>query len=245
MDNNCDFYFFFIILPKILIMWATLVNAAAIIVGGIIGTVFNRALPQRYQVILFQGLGLFVVVLGISMSIKMEYVLVSVFSIILGGLIGEFLRIDKQLYTFGEWIKRSLKFKNEKFTEGFVSTSLIYCIGAMAVLGSIEAGTGNFPTILLTKSAMDGFSAIAFAAAMGFGVIFSAIPVFLYQGSITVITLLFADALNMAIINEMSAVGGILIVGIGINLLEIKEIKIVNLLPSLVLVIVLMMIFQS
>ena len=226
-----------------LCMLGTIVNASAIIVGGFIGTVFNRALPQRYQSIIFQGLGLFVVVLGISMSIKMQHILISVFSIILGGILGELLRLDKQLNNFGEWIKRKLKFKNENFTDGFVSTSLIYCIGAMAVLGAIEDGTGNFPTILLTKSALDGFSAIAFAAALGIGVVFSAIPVVIYQGTITLITILFADSLNMAIVSEMSAVGGILIVGIGINILEIKEIKVVNLLPSLVLVIIFMMIF--
>jgi len=224
-------------------MWGTLVNAAAIIVGAIIGTVFNRSLPQRYLSIIFQGMGLFVVVLGISMTIKMEHMLVSVFSLLLGGLAGELLKLDKQLNTFGEWLKRSLRFKNEKFTEGFVSASLIYCIGAMAVLGAIEEGTGNFPAILLTKSVMDGFSSIAFAAALGIGVMFSSIPVALYQGIITLIAFLFAGSLNMAIVNELSAVGGILIVGLGINILEIKEIKVVNLLPALVFVIVFMVIF--
>jgi len=139
--------------------------------------------------------------------------------------------------------KRNFRFKSERFTEGFVSASLIYCIGAMAVLGAIEEGAGNFPTILLTKSVMDGFSSIAFAAALGVGVIFSSIPVAVYQGIITLIAFLFADSLNMSIVNELSAVGGILIIGLGINILEIKDIKVVNLLPALVFVIVLMLIF--
>ena len=224
-------------------MWGTLVNAAVIIAGGLIGTVFNRSLPQRYLSIIFQGMGLFVVVLGVSMSIKMEHVLICVFSLLLGGLSGELLKIDKQLNTFGEWLKRNFRFKSERFTEGFVSASLIYCIGAMAVLGAIEEGAGNFPTILLTKSVMDGFSSIAFAAALGVGVIFSSIPVAVYQGIITLIAFLFADSLNMSIVNELSAVGGILIIGLGINILEIKDIKVVNLLPALVFVIVLMLIF--
>ena len=224
-------------------MWGNLINTASIIVGGLIGIVFHRTLPQRYQAIIFQGMGLFIVALGISMSIKMEHVLISVFSLLLGGLTGELLKIDKQINTFGEWLKRSLNFKTEKFTNGFVSTSLIYCTGAMAVLGAIEEGTGNFPTILLTKSAMDGFSSIAFAATLGVGVIFSAVPVFIYQGAIVLVTFLFADTVNMEIINELSAVGGMLIVGLGFNILEIKEIKVVNLLPSLIFVIVLMMIF--
>jgi uncharacterized membrane protein YqgA involved in biofilm formation len=224
-------------------MWGTLVNAAAIIVGGLTGSVFNKTLPQRYQTIIFQGIGLFIVILGISMSIKMEHILVSVFSLLLGGLVGELLRIDKQLNIFSDWMKRSLRITSEKFTDGFVSATLIYCSGAMAVLGAIEEGTGNFPVILLTKSAMDGFSAVALAAALGFGVIFSSISVAIYQGLITLIAFLFANALNMEIINELSAVGGILIVGLGINILEIKEIKVVNLLPSLVFVIVFMLIF--
>ena len=223
-------------------MLGNLVNVAAIIVGGLLGTVFNRSLPPRYQAIIFQGMGLFVVVLGVSMAIKMEHILVCVFSLLIGGITGEALKLDQQINVFGEWLKRSLKFKSEKFTNGFVSTSLIYCTGAMAVLGAIEEGTGSFPVILLTKSAMDGFSAIAFAAALGIGVIFSAIPVAIYQGTITLIAFLFADAFNMEIINELSAVGGILLVGLGINILEIKDIKVVNLLPSLVIVIILMMI---
>jgi len=224
-------------------LWGNLINAVAIIVGGLIGTVFHNALPQRYQAIIFQGMGLFIVVLGVTMSVKMEHVLLSVFSLLLGGLTGEFLNLDKQLNTFGEWLRRSLKFKSEKFTKGFVSTSLIYCIGAMAVLGAIEEGTGKFPTILLTKSAMDGFSSIAFASVLGFGVIFSSIPVAIYQGTIVLITFLFSDMFNMAIVNELSAVGGILIVGLGINILEIREIKVINMLPSLVYIIILMVIF--
>jgi len=224
-------------------MLGNLVNVGAIIVGGFIGTVFHRALPHRYQAIVFQGTGLFVLILGISMSIKMEHVLISVFSLILGGLSGESIRIDKQINIFGEWLKRSLKFKSEKFTNGFVSASLLYCTGAMAVLGAIEEGVGNFPTILLTKSTMDGFISIVLAATLGVGVIFSAISVAIYQGTITLIAFLFANTLNMAVVNELSAVGGILLAGLGFSMLDIKKIEVVNLLPSLVFVIVLMMIF--
>ena len=220
-----------------------LVNVAAILVGGFVGTFFNRSLPQRYQTIIFQGMGLFIVALGVSMSIKMEHVLITVFSLLLGGLSGELLQLDKQINTLGEWIKRNLKFKSEKFTEGFVSTSLLFSIGAMSVLGAIEEGTGGFPNILLTKSVMDGFSSIAFASAFGVGVMFSAVTVGVYQGTITLIVFLFAKNIDIAIINELTAVGGILLVGIGINMLEIKEIKVVNLLPALIFAIVLMIIF--
>ena len=226
-------------------MFGTVVNTIAIIIGGFAGTVFNKNLPQRYQSIIFQGIGLFIVALGFSMAIKMERVLISVFSLLLGGLAGEFFKLDKQINTLGEWLKRSLRFKSEKFTAGFVSASLIYCIGAMAILGAIEEGTGNYPAILLTKSVMDGFSSVAFAAALGIGVIFSAASVAIYQGGITLIVFLFADNIDAAIVNELSAVGGILLIGLGINLLEIKDIKVVNLLPALVFVVLLMLIFVN
>ena len=224
-------------------MFGNIINTAAIIVGGFIGTVFNRALPQRYQTIIFQGMGLFVLALGISMAIKMEHVLISVFSLLLGGLVGEFFRLDIQINKFGDWLKRKLKFKSDRFTEGFVSASLIYCTGAMAVLGAIEEGTGQFPTILLTKSVMDGFSSIAFASALGIGVVFAAGSTAIYQGAIILFVMLFADTINTAIVNELSAVGGVLLVGLGIDLLEIKKIKVVNLLPALVFVVVMMLIF--
>jgi len=224
-------------------MLGNLVNAVAIIVGGLIGTLFNKALPGRYHTIIFQAMGLFIVCLGISMSLKMEHILISIFSLLLGALTGEFLRLDKQINALGEWLKRSLKFKSERFTEGFVSASLIYCIGAMAVLGAIEEGTGQFPTILLTKSVMDGFSSVAFAAALGIGVVFSAASTAIYQGSIVLFVFLFADTIDITIVNELSAVGGVLLVGLGINILEIKEIRVINLLPSLIFVILLMLIF--
>ena len=224
-------------------MLGTVVNTIAIIIGGFAGTVFNKKLPQRYQTIIFQGIGLFIVALGVSMAIKMEHVLISVFSLLLGGLVGEFFKLDKQINTLGEWLKRSLRFKSEKFTAGFVSASLIYCIGAMAILGAIEEGTGNYPAILLTKSVMDGFSSVAFAAALGIGVIFSAASVAVYQGGITLMVFLFAENINATIVNELSAVGGILLIGLGVNILEIKDIKVVNLLPALVFVVLLMLIF--
>jgi len=225
-------------------MWGNLVNAVAIIVGGLIGTFFNRALPERYHTIIFQAMGLFIICLGISMSIKMNYVLISIFSLLLGALTGEFLRLDKQINKLGEWLKRSLKFKSERFTEGFVSASLIYCIGAMAVLGAIEEGTGQYPTIFLTKSVMDGFSSIAFASALGIGVVFSAASTAIYQGAIVLFVFLFADTIDVKIVNELSAVGGVMLVGLGINILEIKKIRVVNLLPALVFVVVFMLIFN-
>jgi len=224
-------------------MWGTLVNGAAIIVGGALGTLLNRNLPERYHSIVFQAMGLFVIVLGVSMAIKMQEMLLCVLALLLGGLLGEALRLDKQSERLGDWLKRKLNMKSERFSEGFVNTSLLYCIGAMAILGAIEEGSGQFPTLYLTKSVMDGFSAIAFGAAMGVGVLFSAGPVILYQGGLTGLVLLFGGLMDAAIINEISALGGLLLVGLGIDLLKIQHIRVVNLLPALLVVIPLLVYF--
>lgn len=224
-------------------MWGTVVNSAAIIAGGLIGTFFNKSLPKRFQSIVFQAMGLCTIVIGITMALKMEYMLFCVLSLLAGGLLGELLKLDKQLDKLSEWIKRKVKIKNERFSEGFVSTSLLFCVGAMAILGAVEEGSGQHPNLLLTKSVMDGFSSIAFAAAFGVGVIFSSIPVFIYQGTLTLLVIFFGSLLSQTIINELSAVGGVLLIGLGINLLEIKQIKILNLLPSLIFVGVLVWLF--
>ncbi len=159
-------------------MWGTVVNAAAIIAGGLIGTFFNKSLPKRFQSIVFQAMGLCVITIGIAMALKMQHMLFCVLSLLVGGLLGELLKLDTQLEKLSAWIKRKVKIKNERFSEGFISTSLLFCVGAMAILGSVEEGSGHHPNLLLTKSVMDGFSSIAFAAAFGVGVIFSSVPVF-------------------------------------------------------------------
>lgn len=217
-------------------MWGTIINSAAIIAGGLIGTFFNKSLPKRFQTIVFQAMGLCTIVIGTSMALKMEHMLFCVLSLMAGGLLGELLRLDTQLDKLSEWVKRKVKIKNERFSEGFVSTSLLFCVGAMAILGSVEEGSGQYPNLLLTKSVMDGFSSIAFAAAFGVGVIFSSVPVFIYQGSLTLLVILFGSLLSDSVINELSAVGGVLLIALGINLLDIKPIKVLNLLPSLIFV---------
>ena len=226
-------------------MWGTIINSAAIVAGGLIGTFFNKGLPKRFQSIVFQAMGLFTILLGVSMALKMEHMLLCVLSLLMGGLLGELLGLDTLLERLSGWIKRKVKVKNERFSEGFISTSLLFCVGAMAILGAIEEGSGQYPNLLLTKSVMDGFSSIAFAAALGIGVIFSAIPVLIYQGVLTLLVILFGSLLSEGIINELSAVGGVLLIGIGINLLEIKQIKVINLIPSLIFIGVLVWLFGS
>lgn len=224
-------------------MLGTIVNAAAIVVGGFVGSLLKKGLPQRYEAIVFQALGLFTLVISLSMVLKMQQMLLCVFSLLIGALVGEFFRLDQKVLGFGEWLKAKVRLKNEKFSEGFIAASLLYCVGSMAILGAIEEGSGKFPLLLLTKSVMDGFTAIAFASAFGYGVLFSAISVFIYQAGLTLLFILFGTLLSEPVINELTAVGGILLLGLAFDLLGMKKIKVVNLLPSLIVIIVLAYIF--
>ncbi|MFC2100667.1 DUF554 domain-containing protein [Bacteroidota bacterium] len=218
-------------------MIGTIINAGAVITGGIIGIFINHRLPERFTKIVFQGIGLFTIFLGISLAIKTNNFLLMIFSIVIGAIIGELIDIEKYIDRFANYLKRKVKAKNSKFTEGFITAFLLYCVGSMTILGSIEEGLGNPPRLLLSKSILDGFSSIALAAALGFGVILSAIPLLLYQGFLTLFASYLNSYLEQVYIDELSAVGGILLIGLGITILEIKKIKIINMLPALIIVI--------
>ncbi|SEC15412.1 DUF554 domain-containing protein [Paenibacillus sp. GP183] len=225
-------------------LWGTIVNALAIIVGGLLGILLPR-ISEGMRNTVMQGLGLAVVVLGITMALKSNNFLIVIISLVLGGILGEWLRIELRLQQLGKWLEKqvgkvSVKTAGQSgIAEGFVTATLVYCIGAMAIIGSIDSGLRHDHGILYTKSMLDGFSSIIFASTLGIGVIFSAVPVLLYQGAIAVaatfITLMISDASLNAIIVEVTAVGGILIIGIGINILLIKKINVANLLPSLLI----------
>lgn len=221
----------------------SIVNALAIIGGAVIGCWLQSRFPERIRAIVFQGLGLCVLLIGIQMALKVENILLVIFAVLLGGITGELLRLDTLLERIGNWVKRIIGSKNERFTDGLVTTSLIYCIGAMAIIGSLEEGINGDPTILFTKSILDGFASIAFAATYGSGVLFSCIPVFVYQGSMTIGASFFQQYFSDMMIAQVTACGGLLIVGIGINLLELTEIRLANLLPSLAYVVVLTALF--
>ncbi len=159
----------------------SLVNAAAIIAGSLIGCMLHSRFPERIRTIVFQGLGLCVLLIGFKMAFKAQDILVVLFSILLGGIIGELIRLDTLFERLGNRLKQVIGSSNPKFTEGLITASLIFCIGAMAIVGSIEEGIRNNPTILYTKSILDGFASVALASSFGTGVLFSAIPVLIYQ----------------------------------------------------------------
>jgi uncharacterized protein len=217
-------------------MIGTLVNTAAVIVGGSLGMFIKHRLPEKYVRIYFQAVGLFTIVLGSSMSLKMAFPLMVVASLACGGILGEWLQLEEKTNRLGETLKKKLRFSNERFTEGLVTAFLLFCMGSMSIIGAIEEGFGKTSDLLLTKSLMDGFSALMLASALGIGVVFSSIPLLLFQGGITLMVWMFAKDIPTIYINEITAVGGILLIGLGISILEIRKLNIINLLPSLVFI---------
>lgn len=226
-------------------MIGTLINAAAVIIGGSIGMIINNKLPERFTKIVFQGIGLFTVFLGVSLALKTNNFLIMIFSIVLGAISGELMKLEKYIDKFAVYLKKKVKSRNDKFAEGFITAFLLYCVGSMTILGSIEEGLGNPPRLLLSKSILDGFSSVALASALGVGVVFSAIPLLIYQGILTLFAAYLENVLDTVYIDELSATGGILLIGLGITILEIKRIKIINMLPALVFVIILTYIFLN
>jgi len=216
------------------VITGTLINISTIIAGSLLGMLFRSKLPQRFIQIVFQGIGLFTIVLGVAMSLRSNHLLVMVFSMIAGGV-----RLETKVEHVADIMKHKLKVGNERFSEGMVTAFLLYCMGSLTILGAIDEGLGNGSSLLITKSIMDGFASIALASAFGVGVAFSVIPLLIYQGGLTLLTIFLGNYFSEAITNDMTAVGGILLVGLGINILEIKKIKVLNMLPALLVAILL------
>jgi len=217
-------------------MIGTLVNTAAVIVGGAIGLLLKKNMPQRITTIYFQAVGLFTLAIGISMVVKMDHILIVVASMALGSLLGEWLNIEAGAEKLSEYLKNKFRIGSDKFSEGLITAFLLFCIGSMTILGTIQEGTGGSSDLLFTKSLMDFFSAILLASAFGFGVIISAIPLFIFQTILTLIAMYAGRFFTPEIIQGLTSVGGILLIGLGINILEIKKLRIMNMLPALVVV---------
>lgn len=225
-------------------MYGTIVNSLAIIAGSMVGVLFQHRFPKKIQQIVFQGLGLSAFLIGIQMALKVQHILPLIFSLIIGGIVGESINLDMKMEHFGNWLKSIIKSKDARFTDGFVAASILFCVGAMAILGPMDEGIRGDKTILLTKSILDGFASIALAASMGIGVAFSAIPILLYQGGIAVLAGFSQNFFTSNMIQQLTAVGGILIVGISMNILEIKKINVTNLLPAIILSVLFSLFFK-
>ena len=225
-------------------MLGTLVNAAAVIVGGSLGLVLKKNMPQRITTIYFQAVGLFTLAIGITMVMKMEDILIVVGSMALGSLIGEWLNLEEKTEILSEFLKIKLRIGNEKFSEGLITAFLLFCIGSMTIVGAIDEGIRGSHELLFTKSLMDFFSAILLASAFGVGVVFSSLPLLIFQGSITLVAMWASSFFTPSIIQGLTSVGGILLIGLGINILEIKKLRVMNMLPSLLIVVILLWLFS-
>ncbi len=225
----------------------TFINMATVTIGSLIGMYLQNSFPSNIQAIIFQAIGLSTILIGMQMSLKIPdgYLLILIFSLIGGGVFGELIQLDAGLQSLSESLKTSLHISSENFTEGLITAFLLFCIGSMTIVGAIEEGISGKRELLMVKSLLDGITSIAFASTYGIGVLFSIIPMLIFQGGMTVLAVQLQSLFTEKIIAILSAVGGMLIIGIGINLLQLGTINIENLLPSLGLAVLLSAIYEQ
>ena len=216
-------------------MLGTFANVAAIIVGGLIGALLKNGLSAKISDTVLKGLALCVLLVGIINALKVSNLLLVFIAVVIGAIIGEWLDLDQKLKALGDGVAAKLKGRGGKVSEGFVTGSLLYCVGAMAIVGSLESGlSGNHQT-LYVKALLDGVVAIIFASTLGIGIVLSAFSVLLYQGAITLAAASLQPLLSEATKADMTSIGGLLIIGLGLNMLEQHNIKVANLLPAVFL----------
>ena len=217
-------------------MLGTIINVIAIILGSLIGIFFGSRLPAKLKDTVLAGMGLFIVGIGLQMFLKTENALIVLGAIVVGAVLGEWARLEDAFMTLGAWLEKKFTRGSEgsssRFVRAFLATTVLFCTGPMAVLGSISDGLQGDSLTLIIKSVMDGLICVAFASTMGIGVAFSALPVLVYQGSITLLAGQLNSIVTSSMMNELTATGGVLLMGIGVSsILEIKKIRVGNLLP--------------
>ena len=217
------------------IIWGALINAVAVIFGGGVGLLFRGRIPEKISGSVTRAIGLCICVIGVSGALGGDKMLL-VASLVLGALVGESIDIDARLNSLGVFLQGKLTRGDgsSRFAEGFVTATLLFCVGAMAVVGSIEAGLRDDYSVIVTKSILDATAAMVFASAMGFGVLFSAVSVLVYQGSIEFFAGFLQGVFTEGLITQISAAGGVMILGLGVNMVVDAKIKVANLLPGLV-----------
>lgn len=226
-------------------MLGTIINALAVILGSSIGLVLRRGIKEQYQKIIFAASGITSIVIGIQMALKTTHLLAFAIALIVGGLLGTRLDIEGVVLGLGEKLKKRFDKKSEgsTFALGFLNASVLYCSGAMAIVGSFKAGTEGDYSILLTKSVLDGFMSIIFAGAMGLGVAFSALSILAYQGLLTLVSVWVKPFVSEIMLAELTGIGGALVLMIGFGLLDIKKFKTGDFLPALLVTILLVLAF--
>lgn len=221
-------------------MLGTIVNTIAVIVGSSIGLLIKKGIPKRIGDSLMKGLGLCSLYIGISGAFGGENTLLMIISMVVGILIGEAIDIDRRINALVRAIESKFSKNSNKsnISQGFISASLLFCVGSMTIVGAMEAGLSGDNTMLFTKSVMDFFSSIIFASTLGIGVLFSSIFVLIYQGGLTLLAFFIAPLLNTSVINEITCVGSLIIIAMGLNVLGITKIKLMNFIPAMFLPIV-------
>lgn len=223
-----------------MILTGTIVNTATILAGSAIGLLLGKFIPERLNKTVNQGIALCVLYIGIAGMLAGENTLVTILSMVLGALIGESLRLDDRIYALGEWVERKFGGRSKtSLSEAFVSTSLLFCVGAMSIMGSLDSGLIGDHSTLYAKSVLDGVTSIVYASTMGIGVALSAVAVFLYQGLMAVGASFLAPLLTETVILEMKCVGSILILALSLNILGLTKIKVMNYVPAVFLPILL------
>jgi len=211
----------------------TFANTGAILAGSLIGISAGKYLPERIKTIIMQALGLSVVLIGLKMALSGRDPIVAIGCVLLGAITGELIRIEQGIECLAEWLKTRARSNSATFVQGFVSASILYLTGAMMIVGSIQDGTAGDASTLYIKSLLDGVASIALSSTLGIGVAFSAVSVLIVQGSITLLASKLLFMQNPAVLDAVTASGGLLIVGIGTNLLDVTKIRIGNMLPAI------------
>ena len=221
-------------------MIATIINCVTIIIGTILGLLLHKRIQEDFKGIVFTGIGIISLIIGIKMSLETTRILSAAFSIVAGGLLGNSLRIEDRMLGLGEKLSGKFAGKSDakEFANGFLNASVLFCVGAMTIVGSLKAGISGDYELILTKSVMDGFMAIMLSAAMGLGVGFSAVIILVYQGGLTLLASALEPFITPLAISEITGVGGMLVVMIGLNLLKVRVIKTANYIPALLLVVI-------
>ncbi len=225
-------------------MLGTIVNALAVAVGGLIGLLFKNVIPEKIADALLKAAGLAVITVGIQLMFAGENLTLLIMSIIIGTAIGELINIEGKLDNLGAMVEGKMKNKQSNIALGFVTCTLIYCVGSMAIVGSIQSGLSGNHEILFSKALLDGIMSITMTVSMGIGVIFSSISILIYQGTITLLAQFMQSLLSDVVVREMTSIGGTLIMAIGLNFLEIKRIKVGNMLPAIFIPIIYYLIFS-
>lgn len=221
----------------------TVFNSLTVLIGSLIGLAVGKFIPEKMQGTIFNCLGLFTLYVGINMALGTKHSIAVLLSLVLGTITGEIMGIEKKLNSLGDILKAKLNAKDSGFTQGFVNASLLFCIGSMAIIGAFEDGIRHNPEILMTKGIMDGIVSVLFAGSFGIGALFSIVPMFIYQGSLTLLASWAEPFITADMYSNISGVGGLMIMVIGLNMLKLTKINLGDMLPGLLYVVFITMLF--